>query len=174
MTVRPDIKRYFHDEPHNLTSETFETLNPTGSYTSWVQYISAFLQSYLHVMSIHPNLSHLHHLQDPLQKLIDKLEEKSSPETWIEELRHEAGLKGRLWHRDLHLGNFLGDTEGKIHGIIDWEFAGVGVGVLKADTVCSTNQNVSHPSLVHLPLCETCYTGLSTTSPNSLKMFLMF
>lgn len=92
-----------------------------------MEYISAFLQSYIHVIRIHPNVSHLLHLQDPLQKLVNKLEGRLSSETWVEELKREPGLKGRLWHRDLHLGNFLGDAEGQIQGIIDWEFAGVGV-----------------------------------------------
>ncbi|KAK0190313.1 kinase-like domain-containing protein [Armillaria mellea] len=100
----PDILRYFHAAPYNLTRESFATLNPCGWYPSWVDYISAFLKSYYHVI----------------------LKSDSTEIDWVRRLRGEKGLQARLWHRDLHFGNLLADDEGNIHAIIDWEFSGVG------------------------------------------------
>lgn len=47
---------------------------------------------------------------------------------WVVRLRNEEGLIPHLWHCDLHLGNLLGDEDGTVHGVIDWEFAAFGVG----------------------------------------------
>lgn len=127
----PDIARYFTSPPYLLTSETFTTLNPTGPYETWPAYISAFLQTYHHIISIHPSVSFLSHLLLPLQRLICKLDaDDDSVEPWIMRLRCEKGLQGRLWHRDLHFGNILADDKGVITGIIDWEFSGIGVCIL--------------------------------------------
>ncbi|KAK0491638.1 kinase-like domain-containing protein [Armillaria novae-zelandiae] len=124
----PDILRYFHAAPYNLTRECFATLNPCGWYPSWVAYISAFLKCYYRVISVHPSVSFLLYLLDPLQRLIEKLDSREID--WVRRLRDEKGLQGRLWHRDLHFGNLLADEEGNIHAIIDWEFSGVGVSSL--------------------------------------------
>jgi len=120
-----DIKRYFTSEPYNLSSETFSTLNPTSSYPTYPAYVSAFLKTYHHVISIHPAVTFLVHLLGPLQKLIEKLDE--AEENWVKRLRDEKGLRGRLWHKDFHFGNLLCDDEGNIRSVIDWEFAGIGV-----------------------------------------------
>ncbi|KAK0499438.1 kinase-like domain-containing protein [Armillaria luteobubalina] len=120
----PDILRYFHAAPYNLTRESFVTLNPCGWYPSWVAYISAFLKCYYRVILIHPSVSFLLYLLDPLQRLIQKLDSREID--WVRRLRDEKGLQGRLWHRDLHFGYLLSDEEGNIHAIIDWEFSGVG------------------------------------------------
>lgn len=124
---RPDIKRYFHDPPFNLVSEKASTVNPAASYPTWVAYISAFLKSYHHVISIHPSVAFLRHLLEPLQHLIDKLD--TGEVQWVRALQQETGLRARLWHRDLHFGNILADHDGLIHGVIDWEFAGTGVSI---------------------------------------------
>jgi aminoglycoside phosphotransferase (APT) family kinase protein len=64
---------------------------------------------------------------------MDKLNDETDGSVeWVRRLRDEYGLKGRLWHRDMHFGNILADEEGEIKGIIDWEFAGVGVCFLPA------------------------------------------
>lgn len=118
------MKRYFHDPPFNLVSETVSTLNPASSYPTWIAYISAFLKSYHHVISIHPSVGFLRHLLDPLQRLIEKLD--TGEVDWVRNLQQEKGLRARLWHRDLHFGNILADPDGVIHGVIDWEFAGTG------------------------------------------------
>ncbi|KAJ7098385.1 kinase-like domain-containing protein [Mycena epipterygia] len=120
----PDIKRYFHAEPYNLTGETFATLNPTDYYQSWPAYISAFLKKYHHIISIHPAVDFLRDLLEPLQQLISKLDAADVP--WVQRLRDEPALRGRLVHRDFHFGNILADHDGTIKAIIDWEFAGIG------------------------------------------------
>lgn len=128
ICFRPDILRYYHAAPYNLTRESFATLNPCGWYPSWVAYISAFLKCYYHVILVHPSVSFLSCLLGPLQRLIEKLDNREID--WVRRLRDEKGLQGRLWHRDLHFGNLLADEEGNIRAIIDWEFSGVGVSSL--------------------------------------------
>ncbi|KAJ7484540.1 kinase-like domain-containing protein [Mycena latifolia] len=120
----PDIKRYFHGEPYNLTDETFATLNPTEFYTSWPAYISAFLKTYHHIISIHPAVDFLRDLLEPLQHVITTLDATKAP--WVQRLRDSPDLRGRLFHRDFHFGNILADHDGTIKAIIDWEFAGIG------------------------------------------------
>ncbi|KAJ7717305.1 kinase-like domain-containing protein [Mycena maculata] len=125
MWQLPDIKRYFHAEPYNLINETFDTINPTESgYASWPAYISAFVKKYHHVISIHPAVDFLRDLLEPLQRLILILDANEAP--WVQRLRDEPALRGRLFHRDFHFGNILADHDGTIKAIIDWEFAGIG------------------------------------------------
>jgi thiamine kinase-like enzyme len=127
--TRSDIDRYFLSHPYSLSpSLVLSSINPIGPFPTWVSYISAFLKSYAFVISIHPNLMHLRHFLEPLQLLMNLLsDETDSGVEWVQRLRDECGLKGRLWHRDMHFGNILADEEGEVRGIIDWEFAGVGV-----------------------------------------------
>lgn len=128
ISSSPDINRYFHGPPFDLHEESFSTLNPTGYYSNWPAYISAFLTSYVHVIQVHPNVAFLRHLLEPLQKLVDMLQAPDEhAKSWIMRLRQNKDLRGRLWHRDLHLGNFLVDEQGSIRSILDWEFAGIGV-----------------------------------------------
>ncbi|KAJ7637013.1 kinase-like domain-containing protein [Roridomyces roridus] len=124
MWQLPDIDRYFHAAPYNLTSETFGTLNPTESYSSWPAYICAFLKTYHHIISIHPNVDFLRDILDPLQHVITALDVGTAP--WVCRLRDESALRARLHHRDFHFGNILADEEGTIKAVIDWEFAGMG------------------------------------------------
>ncbi|KAJ7154791.1 kinase-like domain-containing protein [Mycena filopes] len=125
MWTIPDIHRYFNAEPYNLTNETFATLNPTAFYTTWPAYISAFLKTYHHVVSIHPGVDFLKDILEPLQHLIDLLDAAKAP--WVKRLSDSSALRSRLFHRDFHFGNILADENGIIKGIIDWEFAGIGV-----------------------------------------------
>ncbi|KAJ7802432.1 hypothetical protein B0H14DRAFT_2892361 [Mycena olivaceomarginata] len=124
MWTLPDITRYFHAPPYNLTSETFGSLNPTDSYASWPEYICAFLQTYEHVISIHPSVDWLRDLLPPLQRVITILTVGEAP--WVQRLRDAHELRPRLFHRDFHFGNVLADEEGSIKAVIDWEFAGIG------------------------------------------------
>ncbi|KAJ7201633.1 phosphotransferase enzyme family-domain-containing protein [Mycena pura] len=124
MWQLPDIQRYFHAEPHRLTDETFETLNPTDFYASWTAYISAFLKTYHHVISIHPAVEFLKDVLEPLQQLITALDAAEAP--WVRRLRDTPALRGRLFHGDFHFGNILADDDGTIKAVIDWEFAGIG------------------------------------------------
>ncbi|KAJ7931106.1 hypothetical protein B0H13DRAFT_1959021 [Mycena leptocephala] len=130
MWTLPDIARYFHAPPYNLTSETFATLNPTDFYTSWPAYICGFLRSYAHIIAIHPAVAFLHDLLPPLSRLIALLESEPAQMGWVQRLRDAPELGGRLFHRDFHFGNILADSEGTIKAVIDWEFAGIGVCLL--------------------------------------------
>ncbi|KAF7297162.1 APH domain-containing protein [Mycena indigotica] len=123
----PDIARYFHSSPYNLTTETFASLNPTGFYETWPDYVSAFLKSYHHIVSIHPAVSFLRDFLPRLQLLIDTLDKpQSTAEPWVQRLRTSEELRPRLYHTDFHFGNILADVNGTIKGIIDWEFARMG------------------------------------------------
>lgn len=121
----PDISRYFHSPPYNLTFETFDSLNPTGPFQSYPAYVAAFLRSYHRVISIHPSLSFLIHLLPRLDNLCLLLEDQANQPLWLIQLRK---VPGRWRHGDLHFGNLLVNaTTGEIKAVIDWEFAGVGV-----------------------------------------------
>ncbi|KAJ7221851.1 phosphotransferase enzyme family-domain-containing protein [Mycena haematopus] len=129
MWTLPDIIRYFHAPPYNLTAETFATLNPTDSYASWPAYICAFLRSYAHVVAIHPSVDWLRDLLPPLQRIIARLDDDAadaSNTSWVHRLRDAPELRPRLFHRDFHFGNILADEVGNVKAIIDWEFAGIG------------------------------------------------
>ncbi|KAF7291905.1 APH domain-containing protein [Mycena indigotica] len=120
----PDIERYFYAPPYNLQLETFLSLNPGGFYTSWPEYISAFLKTYHHIISIHPSVQFLSTILDPLQALINILD--SAEASWVQSLRDSPRLRPRIAHRDLHFDNILVDADGTIKAVIDWEFAGIG------------------------------------------------
>ncbi|KAF8217831.1 kinase-like domain-containing protein [Mycena galopus ATCC 62051] len=124
MWTIPDIIRYFHAPPYNLTSETFSSLNPTSSYASWPAYICAFLRTYAHIVAIHPSVDWLQDLLHPLQRVIAIIDAAEVP--WVQRLRGAPELRGRLFHRDFHFGNILADDQGNIKAVIDWEFAGIG------------------------------------------------
>ncbi|KAJ7794291.1 hypothetical protein B0H14DRAFT_2923467 [Mycena olivaceomarginata] len=74
MWTLPDITRYFHAPPYNLTSETFGSLNPTNSYMSWPA--SA--------------LDWLRDLLPPLQRVITILTVGEAP--WVQRLRDAPEL----------------------------------------------------------------------------------
>jgi hypothetical protein len=127
----PDVKRYFHASPWNLSEESVSSLNPSSpsGYRDYPAYVAAFLRTYSHVIRIHPRVSFLTHVLPALDKAIAKLEATDEHvEPWVTRLRTEDTLKGYLWHRDIHFGNILVDPEnGEWKAVLDWEFAGVGV-----------------------------------------------
>jgi hypothetical protein len=128
---RSDIGRFVHATPYDLTAETAQTLNPSAphGYANFPAYVAAFLKSYAHLISIHPSAAFLAHLVPALGAAVEKLEAAgSTAEDWVLSLREEPGLRGYLWHRDLHFGNIMVDpATGTFKSILDWEFAGVGV-----------------------------------------------
>ncbi|KAL8291319.1 hypothetical protein RQP46_002297 [Phenoliferia psychrophenolica] len=124
MESSPDIERYFNATPYNLHAESHATLNPTGPFSDWTAYISAFLKSYAHIIDIHPSVTHLRPLLPPLNLLIADLDAPlDTSMAWIQKLRQSPSLLPHLWHCDLHLANLLGNANGDILGVIDWEFA---------------------------------------------------
>jgi hypothetical protein len=127
----PDVQRYFHAEPYNLTEESFQTLNPSAphGYADYPAYVAAFLSAYTHVIRVYPNAAFLTHILPGLDKVVAKLEAPGdSAEPWIQQLREKKELKGHFWHRDVHFGNILVDPEsGEWKAVLDWEFAGLGV-----------------------------------------------
>ncbi|KAJ7052788.1 kinase-like domain-containing protein [Mycena amicta] len=149
MWQYPDIVRYFHNSPYNLTSETFTSLNPTGFYNTWPDYISAFLKSYHHIASIHPSVAFLRQFLPRLQSLIDALD-KPVAEPWIQHLRASDDLRPRLFHADFHFGNILADMDGTIKSIVDWEFARMGP-----------------PFSVTMSLIKSCVADIKFTYPNN-------
>ncbi|KAK7059596.1 APH domain-containing protein [Favolaschia claudopus] len=126
MWTLPDIERYFHAPPYNLSSETFSTLNPITNFGSWPDYICGFLTKYTHIITIHPSVTWLRELLPALQQVTSILGSSSSAPKWVERLRKAPELRGRLFHRDFHFGNILADEKGNIKAVIDWEFAGIG------------------------------------------------
>jgi Ser/Thr protein kinase RdoA (MazF antagonist) len=127
---RSDIERFVHAAPYGLTAETAQTLNPSAlhGYADFPAYATAFLKSYAHLIVIHPSAAFLAHLVPALGAAVQKLEAGSTAEDWVLTLRAEPGLRGYLWHRDLHFGNIMVDpATGTFKSILDWEFAGVGV-----------------------------------------------
>jgi aminoglycoside phosphotransferase (APT) family kinase protein len=119
----PVLEETFWFEPDILAlwpaGETFDSVNISGPFTSYTQYISAHLTKYKHAIEIHPNLEFMLDIlpqinrylaiitSDPLQMKLDN-------------------IPLRLAHKDLHFANILVDpATARITSIIDWEFAGV-------------------------------------------------
>ncbi|KAI9727743.1 MAG: hypothetical protein M1834_007982 [Cirrosporium novae-zelandiae] len=107
----PDI------EKHWPATETFSTLNISGPFNTYIDYITAHIRKYMHAISIHPTLEHM---RDTLPKL----------EAFLTALPASASTLNktplRLAHKDLHYANILVDpSTAKITAILDWEFAGV-------------------------------------------------
>jgi hypothetical protein len=105
----PDIKKYWGD------TETVETLNPKGPYASQAAYVQAYLKCFIHAIQRHHTLAWLRDLTARLQKLMERIPDMPS----IFETRLI------LAHKDLHFCNVMATEDGRITGIIDWEFAGV-------------------------------------------------
>lgn len=119
----PVLEETFWFEPDILTlwpaGETFESLNISGPFTSYTQYISAHLIKYKHAIEIHPSVESM---QDILPQL-DRFLAIITSEPMQSKLDN---VPLRLAHKDLHFANILVDpTTARISSIIDWEFAGV-------------------------------------------------
>jgi aminoglycoside phosphotransferase (APT) family kinase protein len=119
----PVLEETFWFEPDILdlwpAGETFDSLNISGPFTSYTQYISAHLLKYKHAIEIHPSLEFMHDILSQLNRFItiitsDPLQIKLD------------NIPLRLAHKDLHFANILVDpATAQITSIIDWEFAGV-------------------------------------------------
>jgi hypothetical protein len=99
--------------------ETFDSLNISGPFTSYTQYISAHLHKYKHAIEIHPSLEFMHDILPQLDRFLAII--TSDPlQTKLD------NIPLRLAHKDLHFANILVDiATARITSIIDWEFAGV-------------------------------------------------
>jgi hypothetical protein len=119
----PVLEETFWFEPDILAlwpaGETFDSLNISGPFTSYTQYISAHLLKYKHAIEIHPSLGSMHDILSQLNRFITII--TSDPlQTKLD------NIPLRFAHKDLHLANILVDpTTARITSIIDWEFAGV-------------------------------------------------
>lgn len=139
----PDIERHFNNDP-SIAPQTFTSLNPTGPFTSYPAYVAAFVKSYIHVINIHPEMSHLAHLVPRLLQLVAVVESGSLQ--WVQNL---ASVRPRFRHGDLHFGNLLYNPEsGEIVSVIDWEFSAIGVCVLLIARSSSFHSNNSLPMIL--------------------------
>jgi hypothetical protein len=119
----PVLEETFWFDPDILAlwpvGETFESLNVSGPFASYTQYISAHLLKYKHAIEIHPSLDFMHDILPQLDRFLAIM--TSCP---MQTKLNNIPL--RLAHKDLHFANILVDpTTARITSIIDWEFAGV-------------------------------------------------
>jgi hypothetical protein len=99
--------------------ETFDSLNISGPFASYTEYISTHLLKYKHAILVHPSLKFM---QDILPQL-DSFLTNITSEPMQTKLNN---IPLRLAHKDLHFANILVDpATARITSIIDWEFAGV-------------------------------------------------
>lgn len=99
--------------------ESFSALNISGPYYSYVAYITAHVERYIHAITNHPSLQFMHDTLPLLAIFLSKISE--SP---MAEILNRVKL--RLSHKDLHFGNILVDpSSARITSILDWEFSGV-------------------------------------------------
>jgi hypothetical protein len=119
----PVLEETFWFDPDILAlwpvGETFDSLNVSGPFASYTQYISAHLLKYKHAIEIHPSLDFMHDILPQLDRFLAIM--TSCP---MQTKLNNIPL--RLAHKDLHFANILVDpTTARITSIIDWEFAGV-------------------------------------------------
>ncbi|KAG9795848.1 Lipoxygenase, partial [Aureobasidium melanogenum] len=119
----PVLEETFWFEPDILAlwppGETFESLNISGPYHSYTEYISAYLLKYKHATGVHPSLEFMRDILPQLDRFLAII--SAEP---MQSMLNKIPL--RLAHKDLHLANILVDRiTAHITGIVDWEFAGV-------------------------------------------------
>jgi thiamine kinase-like enzyme len=119
----PVLEETFWFEPDILAlwpaGETFDSLNISGPFTSYTQYISAHLLKYKHAIEVHASLKFMHDVLPQLNRFLTII--TSDP---LQIKLDDIPL--RLAHKDLHFANILvGSATARITSIIDWEFAGV-------------------------------------------------
>lgn len=93
------------------------TLNIEGPYSTYIEYISAQIQNYIHLIQIHEKLAFMRDIIPclkvfliALSKHFDKLND----------------VKLRLAHKDLHFVNMLYNiSSSRITTILDWELSSV-------------------------------------------------
>jgi hypothetical protein len=119
----PVLEETFWFEPDIMalwpSGETFDSLNISGPYTSYTEYISAHLLKYRHAIEIHSSLDFMHDIIPQIDRFLANI--TSEPmQTKLD------NIPLRLAHKDLHFANILVDpATARITSIIDWEFAGV-------------------------------------------------
>ena len=119
----PVLEETFWFEPDILAlwpaGETFDSLNISGPFTSYTEYISAHLLKYKHAIEIHPSLASMQDILPQLNRFLTII--TSEP------MQSQLDIVPlRLAHKDLHFANILVDlSTARITSIIDWEFAGV-------------------------------------------------
>lgn len=97
--------------------ESFNSLNISGPFDTYVEYITAHVRKYMHAIKIHPSLAFMLDMLPQITQFIDTLDRKAV-------LLNDVVL--RLAHKDLHFGNILVDPNtGSITSILDWEFSGM-------------------------------------------------
>ncbi|KAH0362618.1 hypothetical protein KCU65_g7933, partial [Aureobasidium melanogenum] len=119
----PVLEETFWFEPDILAlwpaEETFKSLNISGPYNSYTEYISAHLLRYKHAIEVHPSLDFMRDILAQLDRFLAIIS--------AEPMRSKLNdISLRLAHKDLHFANILVDSiTARITAIIDWEFAGV-------------------------------------------------
>ncbi|KAI1137197.1 phosphotransferase enzyme family-domain-containing protein [Hypoxylon sp. FL0543] len=98
-------------------SETVASLNISGPYASYVDYVSAQIRQYIHLIHLHDKLAFM---RGDIPRL----------EAFLTAISSQAAQLNRtklvLAHKDLHFANVLYDRgKGRITAILDWEFSGV-------------------------------------------------
>jgi hypothetical protein len=107
----PDIEKLW------LEGEIVATLNIEGPYSTYVNYISAQIRKYIHLIQIHEKLVFMRDTIPRLEAFLSALPKHS------DELNN---VKPRLAHKDLHFANMLYEiTSNNITAILDWEFSSV-------------------------------------------------
>ncbi|KAI0881239.1 kinase-like domain-containing protein [Annulohypoxylon maeteangense] len=97
--------------------ETIQSLNTSGPFKTYTDYISAQISLYIRQIRLHDNLEFYRLQSYRLEAFLTVLEEHA------EELNKTRFI---LAHKDLHFGNIMYDRKsGKITSILDWGFAGV-------------------------------------------------
>lgn len=99
--------------------ETFGSLNISGPFDLYTEYISAHLLKYKHAIEVHPSLEFMRVIFPQLDRFLAIMSS--------EQMRSKLNdVPLRLAHKDLHFANILVDPiTAHITSIIDWEFAGV-------------------------------------------------
>jgi aminoglycoside phosphotransferase (APT) family kinase protein len=106
----PDIARLW-------PRETIESLNISGPFSSYVEYITAHMQKYSYAIRRHEAFGSMHYLLPRIDRFIHAIHRDADALNKV---------KFRLAHKDLHFSNIMYDrTSHTITGILDWEFSGI-------------------------------------------------
>lgn len=107
----PEIGRYWD------ASETIDSLNISGLYSSYTAYLSECMRRYTRNINQHPSLASVRDMVPRLESFIEAVTVHAS------ELNN---TKYMLSQMDMHFGNIMFEpSTGRITSILDWEFAEV-------------------------------------------------
>ncbi|KAL7949805.1 hypothetical protein V8C42DRAFT_311972 [Trichoderma barbatum] len=97
-------------------SESLQSLNISGPYRRYTDYVATMVRVYQHAIRIHPSLEDMRDLLPRLDGFINTLSGHS-------ELNNTRYFPA---HKNLHFANIMFDeVSGLITGILDWEFSGI-------------------------------------------------